>query len=196
MSDLSLVIPAAGASSRMRGLDKLLIEIDGIPLLRRTVLRALAVLPKVVLTLRVDDVARQTLVQDLPVQCLTIADAATGLSASLRGAAASGQGRLMILPADMPDLTSQDLALMISASDALPNRIWRGCAQDGRPGHPVIFPADLRPAFAALSGDQGARPVLQDNRDRIEHVILPQEHALTDLDSPEAWQAWTQTRRP
>ncbi len=196
MSDLSIVIPAAGASSRMRGADKLLIDIDGIPLLRRTVLMALAALPKVLVTLRAGDVARQTLVQDLPVQLLIIADAATGLSASLRGAAASGQGRLMILPADMPDLTSDDLALMINASDAFPHQIWRGCAQDGRAGHPVIFPADLRPAFAELSGDQGARPVVQANLDRIESIILPADHALTDLDSPEAWQAWTQARRP
>ena len=194
MSDLTIVIPAAGASARMRGADKLLIEIDGVALLRRTVLRALEALPQVLVTLRAGDGARLGLVQDLPVQRLVIDDAATGLSASLRAAAACGQGRLMILPADMPDLTPQDLLVLVHASDAAPDALLRACGQDGTPGHPVIFPADLRPAFAALAGDQGARPLVQAHRHRLHTIALPGQHALTDLDTPEAWQAWAQGR--
>jgi CTP:molybdopterin cytidylyltransferase MocA len=194
MSDLTIVIPAAGSSSRMRGADKLLSAIDGVPLLRRTALVALASHPIVVITLRVDDTARQQVVQDLPVQIVTVPDAAMGLSASLRRAAAQGQGRLMILPADMPDLTTQDLALMIHTSNTTPDALLRATAQDGTLGHPVVFPDDLRPAFATLSGDQGARPLLQANAHRLQTIALPALHALTDLDTPEAWQAWIQSR--
>ena len=194
MSDLTIVIPAAGSSSRMRGADKLLTPIDGVPLLRRTALMALAAHRVVMITLRVEDTARQQVVQDLPVQIVTIPDAAMGLSASLRGAAALGQGRLMIIPADMPDLTAQDLTLMVQASNTTPDALWRATAQDGTLGHPVIFPADLRPAFATLTGDQGARALLQSNAHRVQTLALPANHALTDLDTPEAWQAWTQAR--
>jgi molybdenum cofactor cytidylyltransferase len=195
MSDLTIVIPAAGASSRMRGADKLLTPIDGTPLLRRTALIALAAYRAVLITLRVDDTARKQVVQDLPLQIVAIPDAALGLSASLRGAAAQGLGRLMILPADMPDLTAQDLTAMIQASNTKPDALWRATAQDGTLGHPVIFPADLRTAFASLTGDQGARPVLEANAPRVQTLALPANHALTDLDTPEAWQAWTQARK-
>ncbi len=194
MSDLTIVIPAAGSSTRMRGADKLLTAIDGVPLLRRTALVALAAHPIVLITLRVEDTARLQVVQDLPVHIVTIPDAATGLSASLRRAAAQGQGRLMILPADMPDLSTQDLIVMIHASNTTPDALWRATAQDGTLGHPVVFPANLRPAFANLTGDQGARALLQANAHRVQTLALPANHALTDLDTPEAWQAWTQAR--
>jgi len=194
MSDLTIVIPAAGASSRMRGTDKLLTLIDGVALLRRTAVLALTAHPSVMITLRDPDTARHQVVQDLALQIVTIPDATSGLSASLRGAAAQAVGRLMILPADMPDLTAQDLTLMIQASNAAPDALMRATAEDGTLGHPVIFPADLRAAFATLSGDQGARPILQAHAARLHTIALPGHHALTDLDTPEAWAAWTQSR--
>lgn len=194
MSDLTIVIPAAGASSRMGGTDKLLTPIDGVALLRRTALIALQAHDKVLITLRDPDAARRQVVQDLPVQIVIVPDATLGLSASLRKAAEAGEGRLMILPADMPDLTAQDLTLMIQSSDAARDAIWRACTQDGTLGHPVIFPADLRPWFVALSGDQGARPILQTNAHRMQTITLPAQNALTDLDTPEAWKAWSLSR--
>ena len=194
MSDLTIVIPAAGASSRMRGTDKLLTLIDGVALLRRTALLALQVHPSVMITLRDPDTARHQVVQDLALKIVTIPDATSGLSASLRGAAAQAVGRLMILPADMPDLTAQDLTLMIQASNAAPDALMRATAEDGTLGHPVIFPADLRAAFATLSGDQGARSILQAHAARLHTIALPGHHALTDLDTPEAWATWTQSR--
>ncbi len=194
MSDLTIVIPAAGASSRMRGTDKLLTLIDGVALLRRIAVLALQAHPSVMITLRDPDTARHQVVQDLALQIVTIPDATSGLSASLRGAAAQAVGRLMILPADMPDLTAQDLTRMIQASNAAPDALMRATAEDGTLGHPVIFPADLRAAFATLSGDQGARPILQAHAARLHTIALPGHHALTDLDTPEAWAAWTQSR--
>jgi CTP:molybdopterin cytidylyltransferase MocA len=179
----------------MRGTDKLLTPIDGIPLLRRTALAALAALPQVVITLRQSDTQRLMTVQDLPAQIVFLADAALGLSASLSGAAAAvGEGRLMILPADMPDLTAQDLTRIIQASDAARDHVWRATSADGTPGHPVIFPPDLHRAFATLTGDQGARPLVQANIHRLKTIALPAQNALTDLDTPEAWQAWFDTR--
>ena len=56
MSDLTIVIPAAGASSRMRGTDKLLTLIDGVALLRRTAVLALTAHPSVMITLRDPDI--------------------------------------------------------------------------------------------------------------------------------------------
>ena len=47
----SIVILAAGRSSRMRGGDKLLEEIEGTPLILRAVRAALRVAPEVVVTL-------------------------------------------------------------------------------------------------------------------------------------------------
>ena len=195
MSDLTILIPAAGASSRMRGEDKLLRAIDGEALLRRTTQMALAAHPHVLVTLRPEDAARRQVIRDLPVTVLEVTNASAGLSASLVTGSAAAKGSLMILPADMPDLTTQDLRLLIDAATQSPGAILRATTAEGLPGHPVLFPPDLLPAFAALTGDEGARSILQAHRDRVRMVALPGDHAMTDLDTPEAWAAWAQSAK-
>ena len=174
----------------MLGLDKLLLETQGQPLLRRTARTALAADPSVMVTLRPQDAARRLALQNLPLQILTIDDAQEGLSASLRAGARAATGALMILPADMPDLTPADLCHLIDAARAAPSHILRATASDGTPGHPVIFPPDLIAAFAHLTGDAGARQILQFHAQRVMYRALPGQHALTDLDTPEAWAVW------
>ena len=75
-----------------------------------------------------------------------------------------------------------------------PGLILRATAADGTPGHPVLFPDWALPGLAALTGDSGARDLLQQHRDRTERVALPARHAVTDLDTPEDWAAWRAAR--
>ena len=188
MTALTILIPAAGASARMRGADKLLLDVAGQPLLRRQVDMALATGLPVLVTLRPCDGARKAVLAGQKVRLIEVPDAATGLSASLRGAVKALSTALMILPADMPDLTSADLQTLIAAFDQAPHRIHRGASVTGQPGHPVILPAAYLAEIEHLSGDEGARSLVA--RDGTVLVPLPQDHAITDLDTPEQWEAW------
>ena len=188
MPNLTILIPAAGSSARMRGRDKLLEPVDNQPLLRRQAQIALSQTAQVLITLRHPDPARHSALDGLPVTLLAITDAATGLSASFR-AVSHLTTALMILPADMPDLTAADLATMIAAHGQSPDLILRGSAGD-RPGHPVILPALLIPDLATLQGDHGARSLLASHQSLIRLIALPENHAVTDLDSPEDWATW------
>ncbi len=176
----------------MQGRDKLLEPVAGMPLLRRQTMTAQGAAQRVLVTLPPDRPLRLAALQGLPVETAILADAAEGMAASIRHGArwAAGASGLMILPADMPDLDAKDLARMLARHDSAPAAILRGAASDGTPGHPVLFPADLFPDLAALSGDEGARSVLARHRDPVQLVTLPGDHALTDLDTPEAWAAW------
>ena len=194
MTRLAIVIPAAGASRRMGGRDKLLEPVDGTPLLRRIAETALAVGDTVIVTLPEDRPERSEALHGLDVRHLTVPDASDGMSASLRHAASALDGitdGLMILPADMPDLTEDDLRQVAQAfTGASGEFITQATGADGTPGHPVIFPADLLPLFTDLTGDEGARAILQANRLRLIRVALPDTHATTDLDTPDAWTRW------
>lgn len=192
---LSILIPAAGAASRMRGGDKLLELVDGEPMLRRQARLACSICDRVIVTLREDDPARRAVLAGLPAQVLLVADAAEGMAASLRAGAAAATGALMILPGDMPEFTSEDLQKLIDATNQQPTAILRGATADGVAGHPVLFPADLRAELLALQGDEGARSVLQRHKARLRLIALPNQHALTDLDTPEAWAAWRLRQR-
>lgn len=189
---IAIVIPAAGASSRMRGRDKLLEQVAGRPLLRLVAERARGVAENVIVTLPDPPGPRAEALADLAVLLVPVADAAEGMGASLRAGIDALPDRLdgvMILPADMPEITGADLARLMRAFRDDPG-LWQATASDGRPGHPVIFPAECLPALAALSGESGARTVLQAHRDRLRRLALPGIRALVDLDTPEDWASW------
>ena len=118
------------------------------------------------------------------------------MSASLRrgvGMLPPGIEALIVLPADMPELTSEDILKLVRGFRAMPQpALQQGCAEDGTPGHPVLFPADCFSAMQMLDGDEGARSVLAANRNRLRRVTLPGNRALIDLDTPEAWLDWEQ----
>lgn len=188
--DNAILILAAGASTRMGPKDKLLEQVGGAPLLTVMANRALATGCDVYACLPDTQHPR---VQALPedVTPIWVPDAVEGMAASLRtGVMTLPQtiGSVMILPADMPDLDSADLLAVWSAHQ--PHAITRGASQSGQPGHPVIFPRDLFRELETLRGDEGAKSVLVRHRQRLTLVPLPNDHALTDLDTPEAWEAW------
>lgn len=192
---LTILIPAAGAALRMRGGDKLLELVNGEPMLRRQARLARRVCGRVIVTQRLDDLARTAVLAGLDLILLPVPDAHEGMAASIRVGAAAAEAALMILPADMPELEAEDLAVMIGAFDQTPDAILRGTSADGRPGHPVIFPADLRGTLQDLRGDEGARSILAQHRSRVRLIALPDQHALTDLDTPEAWAVWRAGRQ-
>ncbi|MFZ5961527.1 nucleotidyltransferase family protein [Thalassococcus sp. BH17M4-6] len=194
MQPVAILIPAAGFGTRMRGPDKLLQPIDGVPLIRRQVQRALGAAHHVVVTLPSTDGPRAQALAGMPIRMVPVPDAADGMAASIRRGVATlptGTSAVVIAPADMPDLTQDDFAAVIAGFRAMPQAtLQQGTAADGTPGHPVLFPADCFVALRQLCGDSGARDILRANAHRLRHVALPGRHALTDLDTPEAWAAW------
>ncbi|RID93479.1 nucleotidyltransferase family protein [Gemmobacter lutimaris] len=190
---LTTVILAAGASSRMRGDDKLLEVVEGQPLLRRIATAALTCGGPVRVVLPPDRPDRHGALAGLDLHLIIANDAARGMSASIRAGITGLDGPVMILPADMPELAAGALTEMQAAHRAAPDAILRGASGD-TPGHPVIFPVDLLPDLARLTGDEGARAVIAAHRGRLRLVQLPGRAALTDLDTPEDWARWRQGR--
>ena len=191
-----ILILAAGSSSRMRGADKLLEDVDGEPLLARSARVALATGCRVTVTLPPDRPARLAALQGLAITPVMVPDAAQGMATSLitgLRALPTGAAVLMLL-ADLPELTTEDLQACLAVWAKDPRAIPRGAAVDGTPGHPVGFPPDLRAELLALTGDTGARAVLARHADRLHLVRLPGTHATTDLDTPEEWATWRASR--
>lgn len=188
-----ILIPAAGASSRMRGADKLLQAVDGQSVLRRTVMMAMRACPRVLVTLPGGGphmAPRRAELQGTGALHVLLQDAHEGMAASLRAGAnraGSAEGMMILLP-DMPELTGDDLGAVMSAFQTDTARVARAAAFDGTPGHPVILPQRLFAALGVLTGDEGGRRVLQDEAAQL--VRLPGRHAVTDLDTPEDWDDW------
>ncbi|MGH1454788.1 MAG: nucleotidyltransferase family protein [Paracoccaceae bacterium] len=190
---LVILLLAAGSSSRMRGRDKLMEVVEGQPLIRRALERALGTGLPVMVTLPAPDHPRARAVGNDLADLVYVPDAAEGMSASIRRgieALPPDTGGVMILPADLPDLNSKDLLRMASTWVKSPDMILRATSANGDPGHPVIFPYGYFGDLAAVTGDRGARMVLSDHARRVRHLPLAGNRATTDLDTPEAWAAW------
>lgn len=187
-----ILILAAGASSRMRGADKLMEPVAGQPLIAHLARQALATGCPVTVALPPGGGARETALDGLPVTRLRVPAPEDGMAASLTaGLAALPQpAPVLLLLGDMPEITAADLSRVLAAHAAAPDRIHRGAGSDGTPGHPVLFPPWARADLANLSGDQGARAVLTRHAARVTLVPLPGDHATTDLDTPEDWARW------
>ncbi|SEP56692.1 nucleotidyltransferase family protein [Thalassovita taeanensis] len=191
----AILLLAAGSSSRMGpGRDKLLELLDGTPLLSRMIARASATGLPVWVTLPGPDHARAAVLTGTGATPVWVRNAALGMSASIRAGVAALPDHIeavMILPADMPDLSRDDLRQVADCRrDFPPDALIRGSSSEGHPGHPVLFPRCYFNDLLQLGGDEGARALLRQHRDRVHLCPLPDQHALTDLDTPEAWEVW------
>lgn len=199
---IHILMLAAGASTRMRGEDKLLRDAGGEPLLVRALRHACdSCASAVSVVLPEGNQPRAEHVKDLPVRPVTCADWENGMGASLRAGIASLPvcNAVIVALADMPDLLPDHYNAVINTFEGLPDdvrsrAILRAVSERGQPGHPVLFGADWFEELATAQGDQGARAILQREKEHIRRVSTTGAGAVTDLDTPEAWAAWEAKR--
>lgn len=119
--------------------------------------------------------------------------AADGMASSIKaglGAVPERCEAALFLPADMPEVTQDDLTLIRKAHASAPQNIIRAATPDGTPGNPVLFPRRFFNELTAISGDEGGRRVIKRHAGQVELVALPDDHASLDLDTPEDWDNW------
>ena len=178
---VTILLLAAGGSTRMGGADKLAREIDGEPLLHRAVREAVQSGADVIV---VTTPQRMPIVADLPVTTIVGgADMSASLAAGLLGIDADA---VIIALADMPDVTAAHYtALIHTYSPDTP--ICRAATADGTPGHPVLFDRRYFDELRAISGDQGAKDILKRHADQVVLVPTTGEGARIDLDTEADW---------
>jgi molybdenum cofactor cytidylyltransferase len=185
---LEAIVLAAGSGSRFGG-GKLLAAWDAGVLLEGALAAAFAAPVRsvtVVIGADADAVAAAAIAFDPRAMIVHAADHAEGMGASLRSGIASlpeDADGVFVFLGDMPRVPTQVLprmaqALVDGALAAAP--AWRG-----RRGNPVLLDRTLFPQLLALTGDAGARGVLQDLGDRLALVESPDDGVLFDVDRRE-----------
>jgi molybdenum cofactor cytidylyltransferase len=199
---LAAILLAAGSSRRYGANNKLLVEIDGVPLVRRVnhVLVHCGFELVVVVTGHQADAIR-TALADLRGSfklCVHNRDHDEGIGRSIAiGIAALPPtvDGVLIAQGDMPDLNAELIASLCQRFiDCGSDRIvvpWLNAEQGGgRQGNPVVWPRRLFASLAALRGDAGAKPLIKAAGDAIERVPVSGTSAATDIDTPEQLDAY------
>jgi molybdenum cofactor cytidylyltransferase len=198
-SSTAAIILAAGSSSRMgAGRHKLLLPLGERPVLAHVIAAALAsqAAPIIIVLGHQAEEVRARLAPYITRRAITIVendDYMKGMSTSIH----AGVRALMSLD-DMPDsaliilgdqplMTAQIIDKLIAARRTTERRIVVPLYNSQR-GNPVLFDASLFPELMEITGDEGARSVVQRHRQEIATVELGDAMASYDVDTWEAYQ--------
>ena len=186
---IAALLLAAGRSSRM-GANKMLAEIDGRPMVARTAQRLLSSHARPIIAVlgnQADDV--DAALGKLPVERVTNPDFAEGLSTSLiRGLAAlpADIDGVVVCLGDMPLIAGRDLDRLIAAFNPLEGRAIVVPTRRGKRGNPVLWSKQFVPEMMALTGDAGARKLLDEHADFVAEVEMDTDGIFIDIDTPQA----------
>ena len=138
------ILPAAGRSERF-GAMKLLADLDGEPLLNRTLRSVLeASVERVVVVVAPGALfPGVALLGDHRVRLVTNPDPTRGMFSSIQaGLAAAAGDPVVVLPADMPFVQPGTVAALVDAGARAGRAVVP--VHDGRRGHPLVLPGRLR----------------------------------------------------
>ena len=191
---VAAIVPAAGASLRL-GRPKLLIELDGRPLIARVVvaLREGGASPVLVVAPPEDApegpaVARAAFEAGADVIVPEKRPAAMRDSVELALSELAWSDdppdAILLAPGDSPGLSSASVARLVAAWRERPNRIVAPMFE-GRRGHPVVIPWHLAEAVADLPAGVGVNALLAEHAGDVVEIAFETDTVLVDLDTPE-----------
>lgn len=190
--NIAAIVLAAGQSRRMAGRNKLLMEVDGVALVRRTVLAILAApVTEVVVVTGHDPEKVQQALQGLDVRFVHNRKFADGLSTSLKAGlnalTAATSGALVCL-GDMPNIATRHVARLIAPFDPDEGREIGVPTHSGKRGNPVLWGRRFFQEMHEVSGDVGARHLIGANESLVYEVEFEDTGVLMDLDTPGQWE--------
>jgi molybdenum cofactor cytidylyltransferase len=190
---IAALVLAAGRSTRMGAVNKLIAEIGGKPLVRIAAEQALAskATPVIVVTGHEKEKVEAALT-GLPVRFAHNRDYAEGLGSSLKSGIAAvpkeADGVIVCL-GDMPQVDARLIDKLLAAFDPEKGALVVVPSIDGRRGNPVVWARRFFPDLMAVLGDIGARHLIGSNAEAVVEVPVAGQGALTDVDTPESLSA-------
>jgi molybdenum cofactor cytidylyltransferase len=188
---IAALVLAAGRSSRMGDANKLTEGLRGKPLVRHAVEAALAsqASPVLVVTGHETDEVRQAMA-GLEVTFVHNPAFAEGMATSLRAGIAAlpeeSSGAVVLL-ADMPDVTPAIIDRLIAAATPEAKAVVPTLL--GQRGNPALLMRPILPEALKLSGDQGARKLLETGGEAVIEIAIDDPAIAFDIDTPAALKA-------
>jgi len=181
------IILAAGRSTRMGAVNKLLVDFNGMALVERTLAQVRAAGFEKIYVVTGHEAEKVRKVLEGPgVEFVHNEYFADGLSTSINaGIGALGQEveGVLIALGDMPMIHAMDLQVFRGAftgpSDICAP-VWKG-----ERGNPVLWGRAYFAALKLLDGDKGARDLLQKHADHVIKVQMTDAGVLQDVDTPD-----------
>jgi molybdenum cofactor cytidylyltransferase len=195
---IAAVVLAAGLARRM-GRQKLVLAIDGKPIVRRAVEGVIKHVDDTVIVTGPNDRDIAATLAGLRVRFVVNPHPEAGQATSIAsgiGALGSGIDGALVVLGDQPKVPPEVVPALLEAFRRSRKMIVAPAYQ-GVQGTPVLFRRDVFTELAALTGDAGAKSVVQRDPTRVEQVPFDVPMPI-DIDTPDDYEriARPAPRRP
>lgn len=188
--DIAALVLAAGRSRRMGGVNKLLAEVHGQPMVKWVVDAALTSRARPVVVVTGHEHERiSALLRGSAARLVHNPDHASGLASSLRSgilALPKSCKGVIVLLADMPLIGPAHINHILGAFAPARGRSIVVPLHEGVRGNPVLWAQRFFPEIAALQGDEGARRLLYQHPEAVFDLAMGDDAVLTDIDTVES----------
>jgi molybdenum cofactor cytidylyltransferase len=186
---ITLIVLAAGKSTRMEGHNKLLAKVQGKPMIRRVVENALdSRVDETIVVLGWDESRVRETLMDLPCRFIVNREFEKGQSSSLKiglSAVNIETKAVLILPGDIAKIDSQSIDKVVN-SYILDGGIILVAAHNGKHGHPILIDKRLFMEITQISEETyGLKSVIRKHMNEIRLVEVGSDNVLRDVDTPE-----------
>lgn len=185
---VAALVLAAGQSRRMGAANKLLIEIEGVPMVARAAAAALSSAAET--TLVVTGHQADAVGAALAGMTLTLVhnpDHGLGLSASLAAGLAALPSHIdgaVICLGDMPWIGAAVIDSLIAAFDPPGGRAICLPTHRGKRGNPVLWARCFFAEMQSIEGDRGARELIRKYENAVHESPWDDDSVLRDIDTP------------
>lgn len=185
---VSAIVLAAGMSKRMGPTNKLLVDLGGETMVRRVVKSVLASKVELVVVVTGYQTEQvETQLKDLNCRLAFNPAYEDGLASTLGvGLAVLPQtvDAALIVLGDMPKVSSQHINRLLKAYASAQTKDIAVPIHKTQRGNPVLFARRYFRELEKLTGDIGGRSLLQQYRESVCEVPMPDEAVLLDVDQP------------
>ena len=193
--DIHAVLLAAGRSERMGRNNKLLLNVDGIPLVRKSAINILnSNVTSMTVVTGFDENKIVNALSGLNVNFVKNINFREGLSSSLKAGLANitpTPSAVIICLADMPKIQPEHINQLIENFDPLKG--WEICipTNNGKRGNSVLIGSRFFPYIFETSGDFGAKQVMKQHSDKIVEVEIGTSDIHFDIDTQDEYENFT-----
>ena len=193
--DIHAVLLAAGRSERMGRNNKLLLNVDGIPLVRKSAINILnSNVTSMTVVTGFDENKIVNALSGLNVNFVKNINFREGLSSSLKAGLANitpTPSAVIICLADMPKVQPEHINRLLENFDPLRGLEICIPTNNGKRGNPVLIGSRFFPHIFETNGDFGAKQVMKHHPDKIVEVEIGTSDIHFDIDTQDEYDNFT-----
>ena len=191
----SCILLAAGESKRMNGENKLIKEIDGIPLIKYSVKNILgsAVDELIIVTGYQKEIIENIIDKNKKIKFVYNKDFSNGIASSIIAGLceiSTKAKNFFISLADMPNVNQNIYNKLIKGKNNYNIKLKPENRKeiiiptsDGKDGNPVLFSIFMKTDVMKISGDRGAKEIIENKKNKILRIPFEGDGVILDFDT-------------